>query len=55
MKGNSIKKVVEFIFDSNYNYIPSSDDIKEDLAQSMSNFDFSSNVSIYSKKCQKNW
>jgi hypothetical protein len=53
VKGTSIKKVVEFIFDNNYNYIPSSDDIKEDLAQSMSNFDFSSNASNYSSAMGK--
>ena len=36
VKGNSIKKIVEFIFDNNYNYVTSSDDIKIDCTQSMS-------------------
>lgn len=50
VKGNSLKKIVEFIFDDNYNYIPSSDNnnIRLDSSQSSINSDFNPSASIYS-------
>ena len=55
VKGNSIKKIVEFNFDNNYNYVPSSDDIKFDCTQSMSsiNSDFNPTASVYSSALGK--
>ena len=57
VKGNSIKKVVEFIFDSNYHYIPSPDDnIKLDSSQTLSSYSNdinSSNSSVYTNALGK--
>lgn len=56
VKGNSIKKVVEFIFDDNYNYIPSSDDknnIRLDSSQTSISSDFNPNASVYSNALGK--
>lgn len=51
VKGNSIKKIAEFIYDNNYNFdFSSTENIKIDLTQSSStiNSDFSAKESIYS-------
>ena len=62
VKGNSIKKVVEFIFDDNYNYVPSSEDnnnIKLDSSQTLTmsissvNSDFNPKASVYSNALGK--
>ena len=54
VKGNSIKKVVEFVFDDNYNYIPSSDDnIKIDSSQSITSFHSNLNSSVYTNALGK--
>ena len=54
VKGNSIKKVVEFIFDDNYKYIPSFDDnIKIDSSQSIASFHSNLNSSIYTNALGK--
>jgi hypothetical protein len=53
VKGNSIKKVVEFIFDNNFNYTPppSIENIKLESSQSISSV--MSNSSVYSNALSK--
>ena len=58
VKGNSIKKVVEFIFDDSYNYSPSSDNnnIRIDSSQTLSmrsNSNFNPSASVYSNALGK--
>ena len=54
VKGNSIRKVVEFIFDSNYHYIPSPDDnIKLDSSQTLSSYSNDINSSVYTNALGK--
>ena len=49
IKGNSIKKIVEFIMDNNYNFSSSEEDIKLDLSQSLSSSsNFNPTASVYS-------
>lgn len=54
VKGCSIKKVVEFIYDSNYHYIPSPDDtIKLDSSQTLSSYSNDINSSVYTNALGK--